>query len=215
MIVKLKMKSHVILLAMLWCEIFMFILFIAGIILGSIGLSQYIKNHRDELTYRPWQTICLIENYSMDQCDCYSSGDYCPLVPCFNENYLVTYEISNQTRITSSIQTKSQSTQKKFQVKNTSKILFHKYFCLLKIGASEVCYYNGKFNVTSVKWTYEDKTLGFILFSIGYGISAIVFPLLMFILIILTIEHRHHQRQQRKRIHIEQFFNSQSDSCLV
>lgn len=86
----------------------------------------------------------------------------------------------------------------------------YSFVSLLKIGDNQVCYYNGKSNVTSVKWTYADKTIGFILFVIGYGMAAIVFPFLIFILIVLTFEHRRQRQRQLIFCHLRHISNSSS-----
>jgi hypothetical protein len=164
---------------MLWSEVFAVIFLLAGIILGTIGGLNYIRNQNDERIYRPWKTLCLVRNYTSNRCDSQWFSDCYDRYPCFNEEYLVDYEIFNKTIMRSSIKTKKQ------------KHLTRKH--------NDTCYYDGRDNLTSVKWNYADKRLGFILFCIGYGIVIVVLPIMLIILIFLIIEHRRHHHHQKKR----------------
>lgn len=149
------MKSYATVILILWLEIFAISLLLAGIIVGSYGAATYLKNCQDEQNYRLWKTICYVRNYTLTSCDCY---DQCP---CFAEEFLVEYEIFNKTNLLSRIQTKTRtiSTRK----------------------SNGTCYYNGRYNLTSVKWDYEDKMPGLILFRIGYGMIALLFPIMVII----------------------------------
>ena len=102
------MKSYVIVISLLWCEVFVFIFFITGLIIGTIGGYDYIKNRHDERIYRSWKTLCLVRNYTLKRCDCNWFNEFCKIYPCFNEEFLVDYEIFNKTIITNYIQTKNQ-----------------------------------------------------------------------------------------------------------
>ena len=153
---EVNMKSYAALVLVLWLEIFAVSLLLAGIIVGSYGAATYWKNSKDEVNYRPWKTMCYVRNYTLNVCDRY---DQCL---CFDEEYLVEYEIFNKTKLTSRIQTKTRTTSPSPKVNDT-------------------CYYNGRFNLTSVKWIYGDKTTGFILFRMGLGIVGIVLPIMVFL----------------------------------
>lgn len=148
------MKSYATLLLILWLEIFAISLLLGGILIGSYGVFIYFKSCQNEQNYRPWKTICHVRNYTLTSCNDY---DRCP---CFIEECFVEYEIFNQTILHSWIQTKTR---------------------MMPIRKSnETCYYNGRSNLTSVIWHYEDKTTGWILFRTGYGIIAII----LFIMVI-------------------------------
>jgi hypothetical protein len=110
------MKSYVIIISMLWCEVFAFIFLMVGIILGSIGLCDYVRNRNDERLYRSWKTLCIVRNFTSNRCDCQWSNDFCKTYPCFNEDFLVNYEIFNKTIITSYIKTKGQKNQRNLDV---------------------------------------------------------------------------------------------------
>ena len=86
------MPSHGTLVAILWLEIFAVSFFLAGIIVGGYGASNYLKSSKDEENYRPWKTICYIRNYTLNSCNC---SNQCL---CFEEEYIVEYEIFNQTK---------------------------------------------------------------------------------------------------------------------
>lgn len=176
--IPLKMRSYMIIISLLWCEVFAFIFLLAGIILGSIGACNYLRNQNDERIYRPWKTICIVRNFTSNRCDCQWSKDFCKTYPCFNEEFLVNYEIFNKTIITSYIQTKGKINEKNFNLKK-----------------NETCYYDGRSNITSVKWNYNDKTYGLILFSIGYGIVVVSLPILVIIFVFLRIQHCRNQRK--------------------
>jgi hypothetical protein len=163
---------------MLWSEIFAVIFLLSGITIGTIGAVNYFRNRNDERTYGPWKTLCFVRNYTAYQCNYRWFSDCYDRYPCFNEEYLVDYEIFNKTIIRSSIKTKNQKNLHRKQ--------------------NSTCYYNGKENLTSVKWNYADKTVGFILFCIGYGMVAVVSPIMLIILIYLIKERRRcHHRERR------------------
>lgn len=151
----MNITSHGTLVAILWLEIFAVSFLLAGILIGSYGASNYLKSSKDEDNYRSWKTICYVRNYTLNSCDCYSQ------CLCFEEEYIVEYEIFNQTKLISRIQTKTRT--------NPTRKL------------NETCYYNGRFNLTSVKWNYDDKTIGLLLFRMGLGIVAIVLPIMIII----------------------------------
>jgi hypothetical protein len=170
---KKTMRPYAMMIFMVWSEVFAVIFLLAGIIFGTLGASNYIRNRNDEQTYRPWKTLCIVRNYTSKRCDYRWFSDCYDRYPCFNEEYLVDYEIFNKTIVRSSIKTKNQINLNRKQ--------------------NDTCYYDGRHNLTSVKWNYADKTLGLILFCIGYGTVAVVLPIIVIILIFLIIERRHQQ----------------------
>jgi hypothetical protein len=91
------MRSYAMMIFMLWSEIFSVIFLLTGIILGTIGALNYIQNRNDERIYRPWKTLCLVRNYTSNRYDSQWFSDCYDQYPCFNEEYLVDYEIFNKT----------------------------------------------------------------------------------------------------------------------
>jgi hypothetical protein len=88
------------------------------------------------------------------------------------------------------------------------KVYFSKFVVFfLKIGRNHTCYYDGKNNIKSVKWNYNDKTFGYILFCIGYSIAAFNVPILVIILMFLIITRRHNEQKL--------IFNEIENSCNV
>jgi hypothetical protein len=126
------MKSYTITIFILWCEVFAFTFLIAGIILGSIGVCDYVRNRNDERIYRSWKTICIVRNYTSNRCDCPWSRNFCKIYSCFNEEFLVDYEIFNKTIITSYIKTESQMNQRNLNVRkrNEKEFILRFFFSL-------------------------------------------------------------------------------------
>jgi len=123
------MKFYLIMISMLWCEVFAFIFLVAGIIIGSIGLCDYVRNRNDERLYRSWKTLCIVRNFTSNRCDCRWSSGLCRTYPCFNEDFLVNYEILNKTIITSYIKTKGLKNQKNLDVRKViKKFIFQNLF---------------------------------------------------------------------------------------
>ncbi|CAF1258625.1 unnamed protein product [Adineta ricciae] len=144
-------------------KIFVVFSLIAGIIVGSYGLSLYLQAKQDEHLFRPWQTICTLLDYQVVKHDCKSCGeDGCIVYTCYNQVYQIIYEIFNGTFVNSTIIFNDKQTQR-----------------TMKIGENYTCYYDEPHDVTFVKWEYEDQHTGLILLCVGYGIVGIDIFLIM------------------------------------
>ncbi|CAF1116878.1 unnamed protein product [Adineta ricciae] len=144
-------------------KIFLVFSLIAGIIVGSYGLSLYLKAKQDEHLFRPWQTICTLLDYEAVKHDCKSCGeDGCIVYTCYNQVYQIIYEIFNGTFVNSTIVFNDKQTQR-----------------IMKVGENYTCYYDEPHDVTFVKWEYEDQRTGLILLCVGYGIVGIDLFLIM------------------------------------
>ncbi len=77
-----------------------FILLIPCIIWGSISASSYVRYRNIRKNYN--NTTCTLLNYTVLKHECtFCASQLCSSNTCFNEQFLVTYPISNKTYITS------------------------------------------------------------------------------------------------------------------
>jgi hypothetical protein len=74
--------------------------FVGCIIWGSFSAAHYVNYQNTRSVYT--STICLLLNYTVVQhTRQYCSSNVCASYTCFDERFLVTYPISNNTYITS------------------------------------------------------------------------------------------------------------------
>jgi hypothetical protein len=75
-------------------------LIIPCIVFGSILASNYVNNRNTRQLYT--STTCLLLNYSIFEHQCQQCGFHmCSYYKCFDENFTVSYPISNNTYIRS------------------------------------------------------------------------------------------------------------------
>ncbi|CAM4785041.1 unnamed protein product [Rotaria magnacalcarata] len=130
------------------------VLFVVGIIVGSMLASAYVENSQERKLYT--NTNCLLVNYSSASHTCESCiRDYCFNYQCFDEIFYVSYFIFNGTLVNSTFAIYGKDTQ-------------HKQ---TQIGAYYPCFYATK-QVTSMIWDLPDEKLDFILLCVFFGIAA-------------------------------------------
>ncbi len=86
--------------AISWASLYVCAIFIPCIIWGSISASWYVKYKNIRNMYTP--TTCLLLNYTVNSHQCEDCGtDSCTYYTCFDERFVVSYPISNNSYITS------------------------------------------------------------------------------------------------------------------
>ena len=84
-----------------------FILYGPWLIWGSIATAKYVKERQSQHLYD--DTSCLLLNYTIHAHTCFDcSGEGCEHVPCYDENFWVSYLIHNGTLVNSIIYTKDE-----------------------------------------------------------------------------------------------------------
>ncbi|CAF1019893.1 unnamed protein product [Adineta ricciae] len=105
-----------------------FIFYGPWIIWGSIATAKYVKERQSQRLYD--NTSCLLLNYTIHAHTCFDcSGEGCEYLPCYDENFWVSYLIHNGTLVNSLIFTKEEPTEHS----QTQEIL-------LRCGQSITCY---------------------------------------------------------------------------
>ncbi|CAM4777532.1 unnamed protein product [Rotaria magnacalcarata] len=88
------------------------VLFVVGIIVGSMLASAYVENSQERKLYT--NTNCLLVNYSSASHTCESCiRDYCFNYQCFDEIFYVSYFIFNGTLVNSTFAIYGKDTQHK------------------------------------------------------------------------------------------------------
>ncbi|CAF1121220.1 unnamed protein product [Adineta ricciae] len=134
-----------------------FLYFIPGIVLGSISAADYVRN-RPAYT----NTSCRLLHYSFFTHTCQTKEEYPSEYTCFNEQFLVTYSISNGTILNNTFSS-DDNEQQHSQV---------------SIGSHYPCFYQQE-NVATVKWDRPDWKTPLIRLCIFFGIFGLLFVMMI------------------------------------
>ncbi|CAF2070747.1 unnamed protein product [Rotaria magnacalcarata] len=140
----------------LWCLMILVLpLFFGGISLGSLFIYSYAKDYH--ISDLHTNTTCSLLNYTFVEHECQRCEESCYAHRCFDEKFFVSYRISNETIVYTTLVVYDASSQ-------------HKQ---AQMGFRYPCFYQRN-HVRSVIWDLPDEKVNLVTLCIAFGIAAVL-----------------------------------------